>query len=380
MNGIYKIIMELRNWSTLFWVLAFPIVLSTLFKFIFGGIADSTAFSETNVGVVVSETAGEAEKEFLSIAKEVALGDNKMFVVSEYQDFDHANEDLKSGKILGIVDLSNDYDITFKGNGVAESLIKIFVEQYMQNMKMIEDAIKLHPENAQRIISAVTEGISKEITVKAIELKGADKDPFGQYMYSVIGMTCLVACNMGSYIAILIQADASPVGARRSSSPTGKAKMIFNDFLASYLLYGVLSMVVLMYMKFVLKVGFGDFMLPVIVATLIGDFCGLAAGLMIGVCVRGSVKKKEGLCVAFFMGSSFLAGLQWGDIVRILEKNAPIVNRINPATLIVNSFKSWAVFGDLKNYLISIATLFAIGMLFLFISVLKLRRTKYASV
>ncbi len=380
MSGKYKILVELRNWATLFWALAFPIVLSTLFKFMFGGIADASAFSETNIGVVVSENAGESEKEFLKISREVTLGDHNMFVVNEYTDADKASDDLKEGKILGIIDLNNNYEITFKGNGVAESLIKVFVEQYMQNIQLIEDAIKQHPENIQKIVNAVTGGISKTITVKAIELKGADKDPFAQYMYSVIGMTCLIACNMGCYIAIMIQADASPLGARRSVSPTKKSKIIFSDFLASYVLYGAMSMVVLMFMRFILKVNFGDFMLPVIVATLIGDFCGLAAGLMIGVCVRGSVKKKEGLCVLFFMGSSFLAGLQWGDIVRILEKNVPIVNRINPATLIVNSFKSWAVFGDMTHYLINIATLFVIGILFLFISVLKLRRTKYASV
>ncbi len=380
MNIVYKILTEVRSWPTLFWSLAFPILLSTIFKFMFGGIADATTFAETPVGVVVSAEATDAEKEFLEVIKDVTMGDTKMFIVHEYKSFEEASAALKANEISGIIDVKNNFALTFKSNGVEESITKVFVEQYMQNIKMIEDAIRLHPENLQKILAAVSGNISKSVTVKAIDLKGTDKDPMTQYMYSVIGMTCLIACNMGLYITVLIQADASPVGARRSVSPTGKAYMVFTDFLASYILYDAMSLVVLAYMSFVLKVEFGNHIWPVVLATFIGNFCGLAAGLMIGVCVRGSVKKKDGLCVAFFMGSSFLAGLQWGDIVRILEKKAPIVNRINPATLIVNSFKSLAVFGDMKNFFINIVTLFVIGMLFLLLAVLKLRRTKYASV
>lgn len=380
MSGIYKILSELRSWPTLFWSLAFPILLSTIFKFMFGGIADATTFSESQVGVIVSAEKSELEKEFLTVTKEVKLGDASMFVVQEYTDMADATAALKAGKISGIIDVNQDFAITFKGNGVAESLIKVYVEQYLQNMKLVEDAIKLHPENIEKIIGAVSGNISKSVTVKAIELKGADKNPFSQYMYSVIGMTCLIASNMGCYITIMIQADASALGARRSVSPTGKAKIVFTDFLASYLLYDVLSMMVLLYMRFVLQTDFGKNMWPVVLATLIGNFCGMAAGLMIGVCARGSVRKKDGLCVAFFMGSSFFAGLQWGDIVRIIEKKAPLFNRINPATLIVNSFKSWAVFGDITNFFINIVTLLVIGLIFLLIAVLKLRRTKYASI
>ena len=102
--------------------------------------------------------------------------------------------------------------------------------------------------------------------------------------------------------------------------------------------------------------------------------------MLIGVFVKGSEKKKDGICVAYFMISSFLAGLQWADITFILEKKCPVINRINPATLIVNSFKSLAVFGDVNKYLYNIATLFAIGLLFLVLSVMRLRRTKYASI
>ena len=79
------------------------------------------------------------------------------------------------------------------------------------------------------------------------------------------------------------------------------------------------------------------------------------------------------------MGSSFLGGLQMAEMPYILEENCPIINRINPATLIVNAYKSLAVFGDYRQYAVSVLSLFAIGVLFMILSVVKLRRTKYAS-
>ena len=85
------------------------------------------------------------------------------------------------------------------------------------------------------------------------------------------------------------------------------------------------------------------------------------------------------MVTAYFMLSSFLAGLQWGNITYLLEKYCPVVNRINPATLLVNAIKSMAVFGDYRQYAINLVSLFLIGVLFLVISMLKLRRTRYAS-
>ena len=129
----------------------------------------------------------------------------------------------------------------------------------------------------------------------------------------------------------------------------------------------------------VFKQDFGNSTPLILLATWTGSFVGLSAGMLIAVITRGPQAKKEGLSVAFFMVSSFLGGLQWGDITYYLEKSCPIVNRINPATLIVGSYKSLAVFGDTRQYAVNLLTLFGIGILFLGISIIKLRRTKYAS-
>ena len=131
---------------------------------------------------------------------------------------------------------------------------------------------------------------------------------------------------------------------------------------------------------FVFQRDFGNNAALVLLGGCIGSFTSLAIGTVIAIFTRGSVQKKEGLCVAVFMISSFLAGLQWADITYLIEERCPVVNRINPATLIVNGFKSLSVFGDVRQYAVNMLTLFAIGVICVIAGVLKLRRMKYESI
>lgn len=80
------------------------------------------------------------------------------------------------------------------------------------------------------------------------------------------------------------------------------------------------------------------------------------------------------------MISSFLAGLQWGDITFLIEEHCPVINRINPGTLIVNGFKSLSVYGDRRSYVINMVTLALIGIVSVLISVWKLRRVRYENI
>ena len=192
-------------------------------------------------------------------------------------------------------------------------------------------------------------------------------------------MTCLIGSNLGLENGIKIQADLSPEGARRNIAPTQKMRQVLLDFAASYVLYCLMTTVVLGICVFCYHQDFGNNIGLILLGVWVGSFVGIAAGTMIAVTGKGNQHVKEGLCVAFFMVSSFLGGLQWADITYYLEKGCPVINRINPATLIVNAFKSLAVYGDFNRYAVNLVSLLVIGCFFLGISVFNLRRTKYAS-
>lgn len=371
----YRVKVILRSRSAIFWAMVFPVFLGLVFKFMFGNIGQLEQFSEVPVGIVIEEE----NDELVTVMEEVEIEEGlPMFKVTEYEDKQDAEKALKNETIQGyVVVKKSDFELVVREMNEYSSLIKTFLNQYKQNIALIEEVAKNNP---QEIGNLVEELFSEEaVELEEIPLKGQDKDPYTQYFYALIAMACLVASMVGMDNGYAVQADLSPLGARRNVAPTQKMKQVMTDFLATLFIYCIMMTLLLGVFIFVYKQDFGSNAGLILLGSWVGSFTGLAAGTLIAVACRGSRTKKDGIGVAFFMTSSFLGGLQWGDITYVLEKNCPIINRINPATLIVNSFKSLAVFGDYQQYAVNLISLLVIGMLLLFISIMKLRRTKYAS-
>lgn len=371
---IYRMKSLLRAKSLLFWSLAFPLILGMLFYFMFGNIADTELFSEVSIGIV----HGDKNPQFVKIISEVETGDGiSMFRVKEYEEEEEAAKALEEHKITGYVDVTDDLKLTVTDSNESSSVIKTFLDQYKQNESLIVGIGSRHPEQIGAIVEAMSGG--QGVALQEIPLKGTEKDPYAQYFYALIAMVCLIGTMTGLNNGIDIQADLTMVGARRNIAPMPKMRQVLTDFLAAYILYCVLVTIVLAACVFVYQQDFGNDVALILLGGWVGSFTGIAIGTMIAVLVKGSRDKKEGICVAVFMGSSFLGGLQWGEITYVLEKNCPVVNRINPATLIVNAFKSLSVFGDYRQYAVNMATLLVIGVLCFIISISRLRRMRYAS-
>lgn len=371
----YQIKMLFRNPSALFWSVGFPVILGGLFYFMFGNIGNVEQFSEVPVGVVVEKE----NDSFLEMMKTVEVEeDTAMFKVTEYGKTEDAEAALKAEEIAGYVIVQGeDFEMVVTESSMSSSLLKTFIDQYKQNYALIAEVAVKHPEQVADVVMNLYE--DSGIDIREIPLKGQDKDPYTQYFYALLAMACLIASSVGVQNGLSIQADLSSVGARRNVAPTRKMTQVLIDFFATLFIYCILMTGVLAILVFAYKRDFGINTGLVLLATYIGSFVGLAGGTMLAVVMKGSKSAKEGTAVAFFLVSSFLGGLQWVEITYILEKHCPIINRINPATLMVNSYKSLVVFGDISQYAVNVITLLGIGIIFLGISIMKLRRTRYAS-
>lgn len=371
----YQIKMLFRNPSALFWSVGFPVILGGLFYFMFGNIGNVEQFSEVPVGVVVEKE----NDSFLEMMKTVEVEeDTAMFKVTEYGKTEDAEAALKAEEIAGYVIVQGeDFEMVVTESSMSSSLLKTFIDQYKQNYALIAEVAVKHPEQVADVVMNLYE--DSGIDIREVPLKGQDKDPYTQYFYALLAMACLIASSVGVQNGLNIQADLSSLGARRNVAPTRKMTQVLIDFFATLFIYCILMTGVLAILVFAYKRDFGTNTGLVLLATYIGSFVGLAGGTMLAVVMKGSKSAKEGTAVAFFLVSSFLGGLQWVEITYILEKHCPIINRINPATLMVNSYKSLVVFGDISQYAVNVITLLGIGIIFLGISIMKLRRTRYAS-
>lgn len=374
----YRIKMTVRERTGIFWAMLFPIFLGMLFYFMFGNIGEVESFSHVKTGVVLLDGSMEQEM-FLSFLKETESDEGvKMFEVTEYETEAEAEEALKNKEIEGYILAGDNLHLTVEESNTRTTLLKTFLDQYEQNTALISEVAMENPAQVALFVESLF--AAEGVTIREIPLKGEDKDPYTQYFYALISMTCLISSMMGMSNAMKIQADLSVLGVRRNVAPTKKIVQVFTDFFASFFIYCIMASIVLAIVIFVYKQDFGSNAGLILLGTWSGCFTGLAGGMMIGVVAKGKRAAKEGLCVAYFMVSSFLGGLQWGTITYYIEEHCPLINRINPATLVVNAFKSLAVFGDKEQYAVNLLSLLGIGILFLLISVVKLRRTKYASI
>lgn len=373
---VYTIKRSLRSKEGIFWALMFPLFLGLLFKFMFGNLGDYEQFSEVAVGVVEQKE----NETFVETLKEVEMEEDlPMFEVFEYQDIEEAQDELQAETVYAYIIVDGDeFKLVIREMDIYTSLVKSFVDQYKQNYTLIEDVASKHPEQMEAFLATLFE--AESIGIQEIELKGQDKSPYTQYFYALLSMACLIASMYGLSYGMNLQADLTTLGARRNVAPTPKMKQFVIDFMASFVINCVMMTIVLLVVVYVYEQDFGDNFGLIWIATIVGCFNGLAAGYLIATWVKGNAGKKNAMCVTFFMVSSFLGGLQMAEMPYILEEKCPIINRINPATLIVNAYKSLAVFGDYEQYAVNVISLFGIGVLFIILSVAKLRRTKYASI
>ena len=176
-----------------------------------------------------------------------------------------------------------------------------------------------------------------------------------------------------------IQANLTPLGARRSISPAKKWKVVLSDALASMVIQTIELLVLLVYLIFALKVDFGRQMGYVILTCTIGSMVGISFGSLVGAASKQSEGVKVGMLIGISLACSFLAGLMFVNMKDIIAQNVPVLSYINPAALLADAFYSLYMFGAGSRYWINIAVLVGITVLFSVVSYLIVRRQRYAS-
>ena len=152
-----------------------------------------------------------------------------------------------------------------------------------------------------------------------------------------------------------------------------------SNLLASYIVEVLGIFVVLSYTLLVLNADFGSNLLLIILLTLVGAISGLSIGVFISTLKIGD-KEKTGVLIAFTMFSSLFAGMYGVTMKYVIDKNIPIINKINPTSLITDGFYSLYYYDTYSRYMSNLVILLIISVLLITISVCKLRRDVYDSV
>jgi len=199
------------------------------------------------------------------------------------------------------------------------------------------------------------------------------------YFYSLIAMACLMGSMAGCNCAKQMKANLSSLGMRKNLAPVNRFITILADFLATYAIQLLANILLVIYLQYILKVNLGGSIGLIILTVIIGSIIGVSSGILIGSIPNTSDGTKVGITVLFSLGSSFLSGLMVGGIKYQIDKFCPIINKLNPATVITDALYSLNIYDTYEKFGQCMIILVAYGLVFCIISYLMTRRESYAS-
>jgi ABC-2 type transport system permease protein len=150
--------------------------------------------------------------------------------------------------------------------------------------------------------------------------------------------------------------------------------------MGSYFVSLVGLAILMLFLKFALQVDFGDNPLLVLLLAAVGNLAGISLGILIASIFRVSEGAKTGITIAVTMFLSVLSGMMGVTLKYVIDKNAPIVNLINPNNLITDGFYSLYYYNTLDRYFRDVCYLLVFVAICLIISFVSLRREKYDSI
>lgn len=368
----YCIKVKLKNFNMLFWPLVFPLILGTLFYVAFGTIEEAD-FETVPVGVVEEKNADLVFIEFLDRMAE----EDEPYISCEKLEYKEASKALSDGKISGIYVVGEEIKLTVGGNGIPESILQSLLDSYENGKQTMIQAAASHPEGIEK----ASEQMEKYNTaVKQVSLGGKTTNGNAQFFYALIGMACLYGAFIGVGAALWLQANLTTLAARRSVTPTHKLKLVIVEMLSSFLLHFVNVCILLLYLRYVLKLDFQGQMPKMLLVSMVGCLIGVSMGIFIGSFGQMGEGVKIGILLGISMTCSFLAGLMNADMKYAVEKSAPIINRLNPAALITDAFYCINVYDDPIRFTRSLVILTIMAAVLTGASFLMVRRERYVSI
>lgn len=386
----YALKILFRNRSLVFWTFAFPLILATFFHMAFSNITESEKLDIINIAIVNDQEFRE-NQEFRTAFKQLSDKNNKnrLFQVN-YTTEKKAKELLADDKIIGYLKLINkEPKLTFNYSGINQTIFKYVSDEISQTSKIIyylsEEETKKQIKNGDIQINAqaIYANVMEMVDEKDVKLKNISNDHLDYVMiefYTLIAMTCMYGGLLGMFSINQNLANMSNKGKRVSIAPIKKSITLVSSLLASYLTQLLGLALLFLYTIFILKVDYGNHIFLVILLACIGSFAGLSMGVGIGIQIKSNEQTKTGILIAITMFGCFLSGMFGISMKYIVDQNTPILNKFNPVNMITDGLYSLYYYDILNRYWFNIISLLLFSLIFILLSLIKLRRQKYDSI
>ena len=379
-NFKYTLKVLLRNKGLLFWTFAFPILLGLLFNMAFKDIENKEAFDVIDIAIV-ENAYFENDLVFKESFKTLSNDDsNKIFDVT-YTDLENAKKLLEEEKITGYLTLTGTgVNITVTSSGTEETILRYVTEEIESEKEIIYSFLTSEKEEGNNNFA---EEISKIMANTDAKINNISNKNLGYTMieyYTLIAMAALYGGTISMNATNYKLANMNPVGKRTAISPVSKRKMILGSLLASYIVQLIGLSLLFIFTIFVMKVDYGDNLPLVILLGLVGSLAGLSLGIMISSLFKTNENNKDGILISVTMFWCFLSGMMGITMKYVIDKYVPILNKINPASMMTDGLYALYYYETKERYFFDIISLLVFSFIMIIISYRSLRRQKYDSI
>lgn len=373
-NIKYTFLSMIRTKEVIFWSLVFSLALATFMYLAFGKINEVTENLETIDVAVVESVQNEM---FDKILVEVSNGESPLLNPMKMNSQDAVSA-LDGKEVDGIIHVDDTISLSVRENGLNATILSSFVDRYLQNEATLTQIAKNNPLALNSAIEALSDDTSY---FKEEKLTDGNTDNLSNYFYAVFAMSCLFASFTGISSVFSIQGNLSPLGQRRCVAPTKKLHVVLTLFLTNEIVQFAIELITFAYMSLVLGLDLSNKYPALFLLLFVASSFGLTMGMFIG-----SLKKpvtegaKMGIGVAISMALSVMADLCVSGLMNTIEHTVPIINRLNPAALISDSFYALNTYSDYSRYTSNMVNLSAMTLILFTLTILTVRRNRYASI
>ena len=371
-----RILCSVRDRETIIWTWIFPLMLATLFSAAFTNLDIAGQFSTMPIAVIDND-AYRRDAYFQAAINSVSSeGGERLFDLRLLPDIGEADAFLDNGEIDGYIIIDDAPMLIVSGSGLRQTIIKNFLDRYLQTSSAAQNLIMQRPDAAAELGALLSPIKHTE------EISLSENPPTSRvgYFYALLAMVCMYGGFQGLTSVTYLQANLSPLGARRTMVPSGRLRMVFYDLMGGLTVQLLCLLSLVAYINLILGVSFGAKLWPVLLACIVGSFLGVTFGAMISVTSKMKEQAKIAVLITVTMVCSFLSGLMVSGINYTVAQKAPLVAWINPVARLTDAMYCLYYYDTYERYFLNIGIILAMSAVMLAVTAVFVRRQRYESI
>lgn len=353
---------DFRDTRTLFFMLAFPIVLMLVL-----GTALSNTFTTSlpvdEIDVLYKDaTGGESFPHFIDAAEKSGIHFKK---VSGKMD---GEKEVKDGNYDGYVEITADGAQLYlnNGNSIAGNILQGMLSSYVDRYNIASEIVKVAPEKLE---SAFTREKQDDF-IKETSLN-PNKQPGSMDYYAIVITTMIVLYGAMSASSLIVGERVRKTADRLIASPVSKSEIFIGKVLGSLVSNGLCILLVILFSKLFFKANWGDQLGLVFLVLLTEVIFAVSMGIGVSFLSKTSAGPKV-FIMLFVQLSSFFGGAYFK--IENPEGIFKFITDLSPLTWMNTAMTKIIYANDFSAAIPALTINIAGSLVFLLVAIISLQR------